>query len=283
MIYQAFQSYIHVPLSISGSMLPLCDLSIYLQARKLYYLLQSPVGEIVSCKEYRLLDQRMGQNMFLRLVFEREPILQQAFASCEVFLAEPPFTLLPQKYRSETENLLLARVILDDWAFAEDIVLRNVSDQQSVSVLFLQTQNLHDTLHAYLPYFTLTHVAQAGVGLAERLSQEHQDHISIILQAEQLILLAMKKGRLQLCNYYAWQAPLDIVYFVEAVREVCGLKSPDVPVFVCGELEVDTDISKAIWRYIPGLRFPTSLRSTRYDNHHYWKYAFLTQVSVPLP
>lgn len=283
MIYQAFQSYIHVPLSISGSLLPLCDLAIYLLERKLYYVLQSPSGEIVSCKEYRLLDQRMGQNMFLRLVFEREPILLKDYANCEVFLAEPPFTLIPQKYGSETDHLLLARIMLDDWAFEEDLVLRKLSDQQTGSVLFLQTLNLQDTLHAYLPYFTLTHIVQAGVGLAERLTQEHQDHITLIMQANQVIVLAMKEGKLQLCNYYAWQAPLDIVYFVEAVREVCQLKSPDVPVFICGELEVESEVSQAIWRYIPGLRFPTSLRSTRFDNHHYWKYAFLAQLSVPLP
>ncbi|MEL6589841.1 MAG: DUF3822 family protein, partial [Bacteroidota bacterium] len=250
--------------------------------QKLYYLLQSPTGEIVCCKEYRLLDLRMGQNMFLSLVFEREPILCQAFASCEVLLAEPPFTILPNRYQEQEDPLLLARVMLDDWAFEEDLLLRQLSQRQSARLLFLQTQNLHDTLRSYLPYFTLGHVAQTAIGLAERLSHEHPDQICLLMMDQQILLIVMREGRLHLCNYYPWKAPLDIVYFVEAARDVCQLQAPEVPVFVFGELEVESEVAQAIWRYIPGLRFPTLLRSPQTGTQAYWKYAFLPQMSLPL-
>jgi hypothetical protein len=272
MIYQAYQSIAHQRNPMSGSALPTCDLLIYLLGHKMYYVLVSPQHEIVACCEYRNADPALSKTMFLRLVFEREEILSFPYSDCQVFLGDPNFTLVPDKYHSPEGNLLLARLFLDDWTFESELVERKLGFHPDW-FLFLRSEALSEVLHEYLPYHTLSHVVYPAMGVSYRLLPQHPSHLLILLLAGKMIMVVQEEGRLKLCNQFPCQSPADLLYFSEAVGQSCLPHNTDIPIFWMGE--DDNEIAAGIHHYLPGIRQPKMTPET--STSGYWRYGFLTE------
>ncbi len=252
-----------------------CDLVLYLLEDKIYYALISPQREIVACKEFCKKDPTIGKTLFLRLVFEREALLSFPYADCRVYIGDTAFTLVPEAYRSDPDHLRLARLLLDDWVFNDELLQRKIPPEASW-ILFLHSTHIAEVLGEYLPYYTLSHIAHPLIGLSHQLRGRYPSHMLLMFQPKKMILLTCIDQGLTFCNVFPCHGATDVFYFSEAVKQQRQVGPQDFPVFWVGE--AGDSFLEDIHQFFPDIRQPEGEVSSGATGQ-YWKYGFLASLS----
>jgi hypothetical protein len=243
-----------VPWPTPASFWPTYHHRLYLLAGTVYSLLlnegQKPLG--VTCYRNR---SRLSQDVFLRFLFEQEPSLTQPYLSRDVVLGEGPFFLLPTQL-CQSENLLpLARTLLDDALLPNELQL-SVCPQTEAYAVFTLSPRLKHVLDRSLGDYELQHLSSHLIRSTHRLADQIGQALTLTLLGQQVLITALRDGQLQLCNSYAYQEPLEAVYFLQTVRHVTGLTQKDFTCYAMGETNPSNLDPASIWHHLPGLQVP---------------------------
>ena len=271
-----YTTLVHVPVSVTPVRLPLCRLHLLILAQRVYAVLEGTGGEVAACKEYRN-DQGLGQESFLRLLLEQESWLRGPFLGSEVYWGSQAFTLVPEACWDERQALALGRALLDDLLLPSELAT-GILPLPAGRVLFALPPGIRHLLKQYLWDYTLTHLAAPLIRLA-MTSDRRAEHLMCLLWIDTGILVAVRQGgALHLCNGYPCHSPEDAVYYLQAVREVCGLQAISMPLLAGGEWEPESPEVHGLRRWLPDIRVPEtwSYRGRQdLSATPYWKYAFL--------
>lgn len=234
------------------------------------YIILSPSNQIVYSKESYNQDGLAGE-IFLRLLFEKDSLLQEKFAECRILSSSPVFTLVPFEAMSEDRLLHVARILMDEMIYEEEMISHPL-DQLQAWTLFPNQVSVNHILQEYVPHHTLSHICDPLIQLC--LSEESATALFLLVFDKCAMLAVLKNGQLHLCNAYTFRADLDIVYFMQTVKQVTGLEGESHPIWVLGDVEERMQLFK---NHLPQVRFPDKLNSYLPSGSKlpYWKFAYL--------
>lgn len=227
---------------------------LYVLSGLVYSLLVDEQGKPLGVTSYRNRG-RLSQDMFLRFLFEQEPILTQPYLTCEVVLGQGPFFLLPTIEHRAAKLLPLARALLDD-AILPDELQRSFCPLTEAYAVFSVPTNLMHVLRHYLDSFDLQHVSRHVIRSTHRLADQVGQAITLTLLGREVLITVLRDGRLQLCNNYPYQEPLEAIYFLQTVRHVTSLDHSDLACYVMGETNPRDLSPHSLWHHLPGLTTP---------------------------
>ncbi|MEZ4825782.1 MAG: DUF3822 family protein [Bacteroidia bacterium] len=277
-----YEQITHIPLEISEAMVPTCQLVIFLNPARIYYLLIAPSGEVVLCREY-VNTERFSLEMFLRFVLEKDKLLSSPFLSCQICFSTPLFLLCPQAYWNDRHKSFMAKLALSD-QLEEKEVAYSESRSLDVNIIFALKEGITHPLNRYVRYYTVSHVGLLMAEAAVAASRQ-QAIISVLIMSDHVLICAANRGQLKLCNSYVHRSDSDIVYFIQTVREATGLTDRSIPVTVMGELGSRIVREGGIWEFLPEVNIPDSASPffvSQIAGTPWWKYAFLTLTKTGL-
>jgi hypothetical protein len=271
-----FETITHIPLIQQRALLPACRLVMALFPDRVYALVVTPKDEIVGCREYR--NRGLSGDMFLRFIFEKDPLIRGPFLDCRVYMAGRKFALLPDHAQVQGRALTLARILLDEVALEQEVIQGRMP-QDSGTILFTEVSGRLQVLNHYLKFYSLNHLVAPLLGISARLAAQAHSFVLAHVSEGSLVLTAYRQGRLHLCNEYRCNSVMDQVYFIQAVRQALHLL--EAPVYLSGESAAQ---HTSLRTWLPGLETPDLLRSFLPAEGHqapYWKFAFLAE-SIPV-
>ncbi|MDX2250576.1 MAG: DUF3822 family protein [Bacteroidia bacterium] len=281
MVNTPFEQITHIPQNIRESLLATCQLVVFLQSSRVYYLLIAPSGEIVLCREC-INSRRFSQEMFLRFVLEKDKLLSTPFLSCRIYTSSHLFTFFPGDLWETREKGLIARASLSDQMDDKEIFIHESKTLNSQLICFLPPGIPH-LLDRYIRHYSLSHI---GMLMAETtvIACPNEVMISALVMDDYILISAVKKNQLLLCNSYHHHSPSDMVYFIQTVREVTGLVQNNVPIYVMGELGEKITREGGLWEYLPDLNVPDTdspFYAPGIAESQWWKFSFLANITKP--
>lgn len=268
----------YVSTQMSRSSLPTCRLVVYLQENRLYYALISPKEELVLCKEC-VNTQGIARNLFFRMVFEREKILTQPFVEVRILTSSPTFTLIPNIFNSDIQQLRMARLMLEDTVLEEELFNVRIPGGDAW-IYFVVPQTLQKLIHEYFQHPTLNHIAGKAMTIAQNLDEDGDSLLFLHLLDKSMIIIAVHQGRLRLCNSYTYRSSEDILYFIQTVRKVAEMEDSSTPIYITGEIEKEEATAHLLWEFLPQMKFPIYLQyelPEKLAESSWWKYAYLAE------
>lgn len=265
-----FQTYTYLNHLKPGHSLDGHRLVLFFRETGICYLIISPRDQIVYCKESYNNDRLAGE-IFLRLLFEKDPLLREKFADCRILSSSPVFTLVPFEAMSEDRLLHMARGLMNEMMYEEEMVSYPL-DQLKAWTLFPSHVAMTHILQEYVPNHSFSHVCDPLIQLC--LSEKASSALFLLVFDNCAMLAAIKDKKLHLCNAYTFRADLDIIYFAQTVKQVTGLDDESLPIWVLGEVEDRMQLLKS---HLPQVRFPDRLTSylPMGTKLPYWKFAYL--------
>ena len=124
-------------------------------------------------------------------------------------------------------------------------------------------------LNQYLKHFTLTHIGVPFINAVNRLAKEYSNVLVTLILEKQIIVAAAANGSLKICNTYPYQSIADGVYFIQSARDIAGLTDKNLPHFVLGNIESQTDNNEGLWPYFPKMQFPELLKPTNLEHRRF--------------
>jgi len=241
-----------------------------------YSLFIAPHNQLGGCVAYTN-PGHLSQEIFLRLLFEKEPVLAQPYLNYEVVIGEPPFLLIPEALRSPAHHLAMARLGIDDAVLAEELhTAPSLTDD--LYALFGMPAHLRYVLDHYVVHYQLSHVALYAIQTAHRLATDEGNTLLLTALPGRVIITALREGKLQLCNSYRCSSALEQIYFLQSVRRVTGLSAAHCLIYAQGEVAPRSEDPEGLFRQLPGLHLPPPQLLTQRDlpdEAHPWRYAFL--------
>ena len=216
---------------------------------------------------------------FLDTVLSSDQFLKQDFAKVKIIVGAETFSLVPKPFfgggdsRKWVQSLIREDLLLDHVDF-HSIGRDDAMAVYTVPLAIKQKFDFYFKDPEYLPF------CGSAVEMSYSLSSDQPNLILLNILGNSVVMTAIRGNKLQLCNTYDCREAADIVYFVQLVAEVTGLKDSSFGLFVTGEFEMESELLRQLRKYIPVLKIPSSeLRQTfdvKSDKLPSWKYAFMT-------
>lgn len=242
----------------------------------MYFLLVSKESQkLLFCRAYQNTLQ-VSEGVFLRLVLSSAPDLIREAAERIVVVGEHRFSLVPNDLFTEREKLSLARMLFSEQCSESELHAHDLQTPDAKVLFTFAPTTLHILEH-YLGSFSLRHLSYWDTLMAKELAQRQRSHLLVHLMQQQMVLTAYIRGKLQLCNAYLCQTPLDTLYFIHTVRQVLALK-PEVPTILVGEFEEKGTLVKNIRKQMGSLEVyqaPRRFLDAAPGATPFWKFAFL--------
>lgn len=253
-----------------------CRLLIYLQKESVYFLLVSKESnKLRFCRAYQNTLQ-VSEGVFLRLVLSSAPDLIREVSERIVVVGAHRFSMVPNALFQEREKLKLARMLFSEQCAESELHYHDLASPDAKVLFTFPPATMHILEH-YLGNFSLRHLSYWDTLMGQDLAQQHREHLLVHLTQQQMLLTAYSRGKLQLCNAYLCQTPLDTLYFIHTVRQVLELH-PEVPTWLVGEFEEKGTLVKNIRKQMANLQIyqePRRFLDAASGTTPFWKFAFL--------
>lgn len=235
-------------------------------------VLLSLENELLSCRTFMNADE-LAEDIFLRLLFEKEKILTQNFNTFSILASHSNFALAPISSVPQRQLLHYARLMLDEGLFEEEFVYNKIAELEAWVVFSSPSARQH-IIQEYVSAAEYGHVCEAMIRFSQVI--EEKDFVLLQLYDQMAIIIAYRDGMLQLCNLFKFRASADLLYFLHSVRKASQLEEEDIPIFIMGDLEGRMSDLKA---HLPHIKVPTALTQRLSSPHAqsmpYWEFAFL--------
>ncbi|MEO1417845.1 MAG: DUF3822 family protein [Bacteroidota bacterium] len=228
-----FIPHVYVAESLEGLDLSTCHLVIILQTSKIHYLLYSPQGKLLRAQSLESTGL-LQEDMFLRFVFEKEEVLRKTFWQVDIVLTETPFFLVPHPYRQPEMYPVLARLLLDDGLFPDEVGHYPVMEGAATLVYGFPPEQSH-ILEYYLQNFRMRHLAGAILHAGKAWTEVRPTFMVMYEGKEGIILATFEEGKLLLCNAYPCRSGSDRLYFLQAARGQLKVNPEKCPILLLGD------------------------------------------------
>ena len=234
--------------------LPHCSLKVLIFPTRIYSVLFSSDNKLLFAQLFTRVKEG-PYSVFLRYIFVNEAFLRATYRETVIFEAESPFTFIPIQFAKETQRLEVVHAMIDDTVFAEEYQSQWLQKDE-MEILFVPDSGLKAVLNEFVPHHSLIHIAAYNLSIAQNLSEEFPSHLLINLFETQLMITVIKDKQLQLCQAYPCSSYLDVVYFIQLIKEMSGWKDEKVPLFILGEIQKTEVENNTLWEFIPDLEIP---------------------------
>lgn len=227
--------------------LPHTELSILTGMDSSSYLITDPQSSVIAVRSFThspnerwwTLDDRLSNN---------------AFAKVRLAWQSRRFTLVPARlYNGENRAAFLEGLTQLD--STETVLADAVPELDAFLVYAIDQHRLANWRRAFVGcrfYHAMTPMLHQLAVKAQRLGRPA---VFAYLQGGNIYTLGLDRNQLRFCNGFASPEAKDSLYYVLLAYQQCGWDPQQVPLYVCGEILPDADLSRLLYRYIKQLHF----------------------------
>lgn len=275
--YEAFTCHTIIDAPISAALVPACQRKLWIDRDRIVYLLFSPQGTLIQCRLYEN-TSLVGDDVFMRLVLEKEALFETPFMGCEVFWGGEAAVLMPAELHDNLQELRMMRIHVNADMGPEGL-RRQAIEQHNAMLVFDIPEVITHMLEHYVRYYVLHHIWEPLIRSSDHLAQTVHSHLLMLVGQKEVSIVAQAKGQLQFCQRFPALARTDMLYYLQSVRKVTGLAAT-APVFAVGQLGTPFPEQEALHSYLPTLAVPTlplALPPDQAADIPHWQFSFLGQ------
>lgn len=180
----------------------------------------------------------LSEASFFRLIFAKDQYLRNQYRRIRAFTSGSPFTLLPMAMDQDDFRLSIARMLLSEDIFEEDILRTVVADWQLAVLSHLRPEWQQVNVDYGLVADFQPTIATC-LQWATQWSTTYPQYIALWVHREEVLLVLVADQRLILANAFPYRSMADMLYYVQAVREELPRPLENIPVMVpTGHLQV---------------------------------------------
>lgn len=228
------------------------NLSILLGVDRLSYLVSNAQQQILSLRVYQL-PKETSVPALQQLLLE-DAFLKTPFKQCTIGVFSTRFSLLPEALFDEGN----AREYLS--------TMVNLQDQDQVgkdAIPVLQAVNLYaygatylELLQSHFKEASICHVSTGMIqNFVTNFDSKQSKNIFLHIHSNNISLTVVDHGKLLFHNLFEFKASPDCLYYVLLVFKQLGLKPEKHPLYIAGELVVDSEIHQLLYKYIKTIHF----------------------------
>lgn len=241
-----------VETDFNKSLAPTYNLSILLGVDRLSYLVSDAQQQILSLRVYQL-PKETSVPALQQLLLE-DAFLKSPFKQCTIGVFSARFSLVPMALFDE-EN---AREYLDKM-----VSLKEQDQVGRDAIPVLEAVNLYAYGATYLEllqgHFKEASVVHVSTGMIQNFitnfDSKQSKNIFLHIHGNNISLTVVDHDKLLFHNLFEFKASPDCLYYVLLVFKQLGLKPEKHPLYITGELVVDSEIHQLLYKYIKTIHF----------------------------
>lgn len=228
------------------------DLSLLVGGDRLSYLISDTQQQILALREYQL--PTNDRATVLQQVFLEDQLLQAHFQSTTAGIFSNRFTLLPTTLfdANQQRNYLETLVTLT----AEDQILSESITPLEATNIYASTADLLTVLQEQWKDLRCCHLS---TGLLHHFLTQFDTQVSkrifLHVYRQHIALTVVEKGNLLFHNWFEFKASPDCLYYVLLVYKQLGLRTEKHPLYLSGELVMESEIHQLLLKYVKTLHF----------------------------
>ncbi len=233
----------------SKNQIHLYNLSVLLGANRLSYLVSDSQNKIVGLRSYWF-----GNSIQpIADLLKQDTIFNANYQTVKLGLVSTQIALVPTALFLEEEQ----RTYLEKVAEIKrtETLFFDTIPSLDIKLVYAVEQPYFEELKAAFPNLKTAH---SSTGLIQNFVSNFDkstDNIFINIYESTINITVVKKGKLVFHNTFTFQSSTDCLYFVLLVYQQLGLQPQKIPLYVVGELVVDSEIYKLLYKYIKTIKF----------------------------
>ncbi|MFK7797165.1 MAG: DUF3822 family protein [Aureispira sp.] len=241
-----------VELDFNKSLTNTYNLSILLGVDRLSYLISDAQQQILVLRVYQL--PKNNSVTALQQLLIEDTLLRASFSQCTIGVCSARFSLVPNALFDEgkAEDYLQTMVVLEE-----------TDRVQQDTVAGLDAVNLYAYEAAILEHlqthFEDSNLYHASTGMIQNFltnfDSNQSKNIFLHISGNTISLTVTDRGKLLFHNWFEFKASPDCLYYVLLVFKQLGLRPEKHPLYITGELVVDSEIHQLLYKYIKTIHF----------------------------
>ena len=214
----------------------------------------------------------------LKEIFKEQHLLHKTYKKIFVSYAGTESALLPEELYTPKENGLLLDTFFGD--MNEGTVATDIIADKKIYNAYRMPAAVHRALIEKFPLAVFKH----QFSLLIKNNFPTGDLLKIIFYTDTFVAVLVRAGELQIINTFHYLSGADVVYHL---HNICHqFKMTDVPLLVCGSIEIDSDLHKEISHYFKNISFDEMPAEYEYANSlkelspHYFSHLFSLALCV---
>ncbi len=214
----------------------------------------------------------------IKTIINSEIVLQQNYATTNIFYNFLYSSLVPTKYFVDTEKekvlTLMFGIDADTFCFQENVVNNDIKNIYRIST------NIYDTINNILSNNSFKHSTTAQIPLGKYLVNT----IECIVYGNNIKVLLFKEGNIHIVQFFEYVTPIDVSYHLLNVCERFTISPNDVQLILSGMIEENSNLYSDIYKYFLHISFaslPADILITEdmkaMPNHFYTNLTALAQ------
>lgn len=206
----------------------------------------------LAIESFRGIQTEVAQQ--LEAALQASTLANFSWQSVSVALAGVPFTLLPNALYSagcELDVLRFNHPLPADAQAASDRI-----EDLELRVIYQLPAALQQTFATRFPGVQFVHGSTALLsGLLQVANRTKGQQVFVNVRSQHIDLTVLSGDTLLFHNAFAWQVPEDLAYYTLYTLEQLGLNSATIPVYLTGEVKMDSPVYRLLKNYLGKLDF----------------------------
>ncbi len=185
----------------------------------------------------------------IKTIIDSKTVLQQNYATTNIFYNFLHSSLVPAKYFVETEKekvlTLMFGIDADTYSFQENVINNNIKNIYRIST------NIYDTVNNILSNNSFMHSTSVQIPVGKYL----KNTIECIVYGNSIKVLLFKEGNIQIVQFFEYVAPIDVSYHLLNVCERFTISPNDVQLILSGMIEENSNLYTDIYKYFLHISF----------------------------
>lgn len=211
---------------------PTHRLVISIEPGRFRYVLLSPQGEWIRARSFESTGL-LSQENFLRFLLEKEKILGETFVEVQVYLSDSSFFLVPDAFYESRYEAALGRLLIDEQLFGDELHRIPLGFMEAKLLINLKP-TLRHILNHYIRDYQLLHPISTVLSVGHRHGNKELEAY-VLFEGNRMFIGLFNEGRLALANTFLCRTEVDVLYYVQLVRQVSGFDERQMRAFYMGE------------------------------------------------
>ncbi|WP_246034873.1 DUF3822 family protein [Polaribacter aestuariivivens] len=189
----------------------------------------------------------------IEAIFKNDTHLQQDFDNVEVIHQNNLFTIVPNEYFNEKN--LTSYLNFNIKVLATDFIAFDDLESNDAKNIFVPYININNYLFNNFGEFEYKHHNTLLIDKFTQKNNKEQKAMFVNVSKTTLDIVVLEKKQLILSNSFTYHSKEDFLYYVLFVAEQLQLNTNEFPLHLTGEISVESDIYKLIYKYIKNVSF----------------------------
>jgi hypothetical protein len=234
-----------------------CRLLVEAGMTSLSYVLLNVRGmRPVAIKVFQWSAQKAGPcHEVIRDIIDQESLLS-TFPANEVFLVYhfPESSLIPEKYFSDDCARPVSNLVYGD--LSGDLVLDEKIPWFEFHNVYRVSRDLHYLMQEKFPNARFWHSSSLQLKCYKMFTaKEEPQFLKICFHADQMQVMAFRRGQLQLARYFPYQDAKDVLYHLLNICRQFGMDRKEVMLEFSGMVDRKSELYETLVQYFLSIRF----------------------------